>query len=116
MLIRALGNLLSNALRYAPRGTDVVLSATVHAGGGCTFEVSNAGQPIAEIDQALIFERCFRADEARGDSASGSGLGLAIVKSIMDLHAGTATVISGIGRHTSFRIWFPGPQAEVEVD
>lgn len=113
MLIRALGNLLSNALRYAPRGTDVLFSATVHAGGGCTFEVSNEGQPIAEINQALIFERCFRADEARGDSASGSGsgsgLGLAIVKSIMDLHGGTATVISGTGRHTSFRTWFPGP-------
>lgn len=114
MLVRALGNLLSNALRYAPRGTDVVLSTTVHAGGGCTFEVSNEGQPIAGTDQALIFERCFRADEARVDSASGSGLGLAIVKSIMDLHGGTASVISGAGRHTSFRIWFPGPQAEVD--
>ena len=114
MLIRAVGNLLSNALRYAPRGTDVVLSATVHAGGGCTFEVSNQGPPITEANQALIFERCFRTDEARVDSASGSGLGLAIVKSVMDLHGGTATVISGTGRHTSFRIWFPGPQAEVD--
>ena len=114
MLVRALGNLLSNALRYAPRGTDVVLSATVHAGGGCTFELSNEGPPITETNQALIFERCFRTDEARVDSASGSGLGLAIVKSIMDLHGGTATVISGIGRHTSFRIWFPGPHAEVD--
>ena len=114
MLVRALGNLLSNALRYAPRGTNVVLSATVHAGGGCTFEVSNEGPPITETNQTLIFERCFRTDEARVDSAAGSGLGLAIVKSIMDLHGGTATVISGTGRHTSFRIWFPGPHAEVD--
>ena len=110
LFIRALGNLVSNALRYAPRGSAIVVATTPHDGGGCTIEVSNDGPPIALEHQQRIFERSFRADEARADSASGSGLGLAIVKSIMDLHGGTVSVISGYGRRTMFRLWFPGPK------
>ena len=111
MLIRAVGNLMSNALRYAPRGSSVIVSTRQHDGGGCTLEVSNVGEPIAEEHQQRIFERCFRVDASRAGSATGSGLGLAIVKSIMDLHGGTASVISGPGRPTAFRLWFPGPVA-----
>jgi len=111
MLIRAVGNLVSNALRYAPRGSSVIVSTRLHDGGGCTLEVSNVGEPIAEEHQQRIFERCFRVDASRAGSATGSGLGLAIVKSIMDLHGGTASVISGPGRPTAFRLWFPGPVA-----
>ncbi len=71
--------------------------------------VSNDGPPIPQELHERIFERCFRVDEPRAGCAAGSGLGLAIVKSIMDLHDGTATVISGLGRRTMFRLWFPGP-------
>ncbi len=109
LFIRAVGNLISNALRYAPRDTAVIVSSTPHEGGGCSLEVSNDGPPIAPEHQERIFERSFRVDESRAGSASGSGLGLAIVKSIMDLHGGTASVISGPGRRTVFRLWFPGP-------
>lgn len=109
LFIRALGNLVSNALRYAPRGSTVIVSTLPHDGGGCTLEVSNDGPPIAPEYQQRIFERSFRVDESRAGSATGSGLGLAIVKSIMDLHGGTASVISGAGRRTMFRLWFPGP-------
>jgi two-component system, OmpR family, heavy metal sensor histidine kinase CusS len=109
MFIRALGNLVSNALRYAPRGTRIVVATHLHDGGGCTVEVSNDGPPIAPEHHQQIFERSFRIDESRAGSSTGSGLGLAIVKSIMDLHGGTASVISGAGRRTTFRLWFPGP-------
>lgn len=64
----------------------------MHGGGGCTLEVSNEGEPIAEEHPTRTFERSFRIDASRARSATGSGLGLAIVKSIMDL-------------------WFPGPLA-----
>jgi two-component system heavy metal sensor histidine kinase CusS len=110
MLIRALGNLVSNALRYAPRGTSVIVSSRVHDDRGCTLEVSNEGPPIAPEHQQRIFDRSFRVDESRAGSASGeAGLGLAIVKSIMDLHDGAVSVSSGPGRRTVFRLWFPGP-------
>jgi len=116
LLVRALGNLLSNALRYAPHGSKVTVATHMHDGGGCTLEVSNDGPPIPQELHERIFERSFRVDESRAGSATGStGLGLAIVKSIMDLHGGTASVISGMGRRTMFRLWFPGPGSAAAV-
>jgi two-component system heavy metal sensor histidine kinase CusS len=109
LLNRAIGNLVSNALRYAPRGTSIRVMTQQHDGGGVTLEFANDGPPIASEHQLRIFDRAFRADESRAGSATGSGLGLAIVKSIMELHHGTVSVISGPGRSTVFRLWFPGP-------
>lgn len=113
LFLRAFGNLVANALRYTPRGSAIVISTLAHAEGACTVEVCNDGPPIAPEHQARIFERSYRIDGSRAGSASGSGLGLAIVKSIMDLHGGTASVISGTGRPTIFRLWFPGPTNDV---
>ena len=110
LLNRAIGNLVSNALRYAPRGSIIGVTTQTHDGGGVTLEVSNDGPPIAAEHQARIVDRSFRTDESRAGSAAGSGLGLAIVRSIMELHEGTASVISGPGRSTVFRLWFPGPR------
>jgi len=109
MLIRALGNLVSNGLRYAPRGTCIQILAAVEAGRDCTLEVSNEGPPIAADHAPRIFERFYRADASRQGSASSSGLGLAIVRSIMDLHQGTASVQSGAGQRTVFSLHFPAP-------
>ena len=80
-----------------------------HEDGGVTLEFANDGPPITADHQLRIFDRAFRADESRAGSATGSGLGLAIVKSIMELHHGTVSVISGPGHRAVFRLWFPGP-------
>ncbi len=109
LLIRAMGNLLSNALRYAPPGGDVCVTSTVYDDGACLIEVANDGAPIPPQEQARIFDRLYRIDPSREGSATGSGLGLSIVKSIMDLHGGRATVTSGVGQRTVFGLWFPGP-------
>ena len=111
LFIRAVGNLVSNALRYAPPGSSVIVSTMPHDDGACTLEVSNDGPPIAPTHQRRIFERSFRVDGARTGSALGSGRGLSIVKSIMELHGGSASVISAEGRRTMFRLRFPGPAA-----
>jgi two-component system heavy metal sensor histidine kinase CusS len=108
MLVRALGNLVSNALQYAPQGSAIRLRAQASLDGGCTLEVANDGRPIPAEHQARIFERFYRVDASRQGSADGSGLGLAIVRSIMDLHGGTAAVDSGPGRATVFTLRFPG--------
>ena len=108
LLRRAIANLVANAVRHATIGTTVTIDARVHDGGACTIEVSNEGPPIAPDHQARIFDRLYRIDPSRGDSAAGSGLGLAIVKSIMELHGGRATVSSAPGQRTVFGLWFPG--------
>jgi len=111
LLVRALGNLISNALRYAPRGSTVTVTASPQADGACLIEVSNQGPPIPADEQARIFDRLYRIDSSRVGSASGSGLGLAIVKSIMELHGGSASVASAPGTPTTFGLWFPAPAA-----
>ena len=110
MLVRALSNLVSNALRHATRGTPVELVAIVDVRGACILQVANEGPPISAKHMPLIFERFYRIDTARQGSASGSGLGLAIVKSIMDMHKGRVSVASGPGDSTVFSLHFPAPE------
>ncbi len=112
LLVRALGNLISNALRFADAGTAVLLVVTPEASGACTIQVSNQGPAIPPRDLPRVFDRLFRVDPSREGSASGSGLGLAIVKSIMDMHGGQARVSSGTGQRTVFTLAFPAPMAQ----
>ena len=109
LLIRAVSNLVSNAVRHADPGSTVDLAARAAAGGGTCIEVVNVGHPVPEAARASIFERFYRVDQSREHSSSSSGLGLAIVRSIMDLHRGKAEMESGRDRRTTFRLVFPAP-------
>jgi two-component system heavy metal sensor histidine kinase CusS len=111
MLVRALSNLVSNALRHGARETTVSISADVGPGGEVALQVANEGAGIPREHQSRIFERFYRVDESRQGSASGSGLGLAIVRSIMELHGGRASVASAPGQPTIFTLHFPAPRA-----
>ncbi len=106
LVTRALGNLLSNALRHAEASTEVLLRASVDAKGACAIEVANHGPQIPPELLERVFERFFRVAAAREDSAAGSGLGLAIVRSIMELHRGSVDVASDEER-TVFTLRFP---------
>jgi two-component system heavy metal sensor histidine kinase CusS len=109
MLIRAVGNLVSNALRHAPPGSVIEIATRAGPDGGCVIEVSNDGEAIAPEHQARVFDRFYRADASRHASASSSGLGLAIVRSVMDLHEGHAWLRSAPGERTVFGLRFPPP-------
>ena len=104
MLRRALSNLLSNALRYAPAGGWIRVEMENDAEGG-RLQVSNNGPAIAEEDLPRLFDRFFRADKSRLHS-EGSGLGLAITRSIVELHGGTISATS-TPTHTCFLLFFP---------
>lgn len=102
---RALSNLISNALRYTPSGGVIELKAA--RAPGCTVvSVGNPGPCIPPEQLGKVFERFYRGDEARTNSADSMGLGLAIVRSIMDLHQGKATAESAEG-FTRFSLMFP---------
>jgi len=106
LVVRALGNLVSNALRFAVRGSEVVIEGIADTEGRWSISVSNAGPSIPPEHLERIFERFYRISAARQESASGSGLGLAIVRSIMDLHGGTVEVLSNDAQ-TRFTLRFP---------
>ena len=99
-------NLISNALRFTPRGRNVRILASEDA---CYvhLEVRDEGQGIAPEHLPHIFERFYRVDESRDPSSGGSGLGLSIVHEIIRAHRGTVTVESEVGSGTRFLIRLP---------
>ncbi|HKJ36483.1 MAG TPA: HAMP domain-containing sensor histidine kinase [Solirubrobacterales bacterium] len=80
-LDRAVGNLLNNALKWAPEGGEVAVTL---ADG--VLSVDDDGPGIADADLPHVFDRFYRAAGARG--TPGSGLGLAIVRQVAELHGG----------------------------
>ena len=107
MLNRAVGNLLSNALRHGPRDCTVTVRAFGRADGSAEVEVANPGAGIEREHLPRIFDRFYRPCSSREGSSAGSGLGLAIVKSIAELHGGKVGVRSEPGRETSFTLSLP---------
>jgi two-component system heavy metal sensor histidine kinase CusS len=107
MLNRAVGNLLSNALRHGPRDCTVTIRALARADGSADVEVANPGVGIAREHLPRIFDRFYRPCSAREGSSAGSGLGLAIVKSIAELHGGRVGVRSEPGLETAFTLSLP---------
>lgn len=106
MIRRAILNLLSNAIRHAPRGEPVTVRITETPEAGATVSVSNSGESISPEHLPHLFERFYRADPGRSRTQGGTGLGLAIVKSIMTLHGGNANAESEPGGITSFHLVF----------
>ncbi|MDB6154506.1 MAG: two-component sensor histidine kinase [Chthoniobacteraceae bacterium] len=107
-LMRALGNLLDNALKYTPEKGRVMLEAMRKSGeaGGLTIEVTDTGQGIPRDEIDRIWERLYRVDKSR--SQRGLGLGLSFVKAIIEAHGGAVSVTSQAGRGSQFLVWLPG--------
>lgn len=101
---RAISNLIENAMHHTPAGGTIVISITSR-GGQSEISVQDTGSGIAAEHLPRVFDRFFRADSSR--SSDGLGLGLALVKSITDLHGGSATIESEVGRGTTVTLTFP---------
>lgn len=110
-LERLLINLATNAVKFTPDGGRIEVRLT--PGGrhsGPVIEVEDTGIGIPEEDQAQLFARFFRTDDAHTYAVQGSGLGLSIAKAITDIHGGTISATSVHGRGSTFRVTLPMPQ------
>lgn len=105
-LKRALANLLDNALKFAPTGSPVRISAGRMDGWGWVA-LRDHGEGISAEDQTRIFDRFWRKDRSRSRSSGGSGLGLSIVRGIAESHSGSVRVSSQPGRGAVFVLWIP---------
>lgn len=95
-LTRAVSNLLGNAVKHAPAGSQIVVAAGRRDDEHLVISVLDHGSGVAEEDLGRIFEVGWRADDARGGTAEreaaapqGAGLGLAIVRGIVEAHGGS---------------------------
>ena len=107
MLRRALGNLLSNAVRHS--AVEATLRVRIITSqDAVSICMENTGDGIAQEYVERVFDRFFRIDPSRQRSSEGTGLGLAITKSIVAAHGGTITAASS-GAVTTFTIRLPTP-------
>lgn len=102
---RALSNLISNALRYTPSGRTITVQSRRDQ-DGVMVVVQNPGPGIPPEHLDKLFDRFYRVDRSRSDSARSTGLGLSIVKSIMELHGGQVAVESNLQLGTLFTLRF----------
>jgi len=108
-LITVFGNLLSNAVRYTPRGGHVSVRHGSDA-DRAWVEVQDSGIGMSAEHKARIFEKFYRAPEARTVDARGMGLGLTLVHQLVEAHGGTIDVESEPGKGSTFRVVLPTHQ------
>ncbi len=113
-LERALSKLIINAISYTPAEGTITLSVFAE-NNNVVIELRDSGIGISEADLPHIFQRFYRADQARSMDTGGTGLGLAIVKKIVEAHGGRIEVESVVGNGTTFRLLLPLVQDETAV-
>lgn len=106
MIVRMLNNLISNALKYGRRATEINLIANKVNNEFVELRVENNGEQIPKKSLQKIFDRFYRVESSRNLKTGGTGLGLAITKSIVDLHGGNIKCQS-TAELTSFIIQLP---------
>ena len=121
LIEQAIGNLVSNAIRYSPRGSSIEISARTSDAsqksssntigengiGMAVITVTDQGPGIPEKHLPRLFERFYRVDSARSREDGGTGLGLAIVKNIAMVHGGSVRAESVIGQGSRFSLMIP---------
>lgn len=102
MLKQAVRILIDNAAKYTPQGKEIILKLGKTEEGHPYLQVQDTGIGMEQEDVAHMFERFYRADDAR--SYQGTGLGLSIAKWIVDKHRGHFEILSRTGLGTRIRI------------
>lgn len=102
----ALGNLVSNAVRYTPEGGTIRLHWQ-SGPAGAEFAVVDSGIGIEAADIPRLTERFYRVDRGRSRETGGTGLGLAIVKHALGRHQATLEITSQLGQGSRFAARFP---------
>ena len=110
-LRQVIGNLVNNALTHTPPGTPVrVQVASGKLGRGTpavVLDVEDDGPGMSADQAQRVFERFYRADQARNRASGGTGLGLAIVAGLVEAHGGTVSVRTAPGAGADFQVRLP---------
>lgn len=106
LLLPALMNIVDNAIRYSPKGK-VFVSVSQNPSGDAVLSVADTGIGIPESAQQYVFQRLYRAPNAIAVDPNESGVGLYSTKKIVELHKGTVSFTSTLGRGTTFTVTLP---------
>lgn len=105
---QVLTNLISNAIKFSPRGGVIRVSTGQTRSGELLVNVQDQGPGISEEDQQLIFQKFRQGSSSENPIVKGTGLGLAIAKALVEEHGGQIGVTSELGKGCTF--WFTLPK------
>lgn len=105
--LSAMGNLVSNAIRYTPEGGEVAVCWHEKDDGGAEFKVRDSGIGIDAEHIPRLTERFYRVDGSRSRETGGTGLGLSIVKHVIQRHGGELRITSEKGKGSVFSLTVP---------
>ena len=114
LMLQALLNLASNAVKFTERGGRVDIRADVTASGGIAIAVSDTGIGMSAEDVARVGEPFLQIDGRLARKFEGTGLGLVISKRLIELHSGTLNIESELGRGTTMTISLPASRTAGE--
>ena len=103
----AIGNLVSNAIRYTPPGGSIVITSRLRADGSAEITVKDNGIGIERQHIPRLTQRFYRVDRSRSRGTGGTGLGLAIVKHAITRHGGELLIESTPGCGSTFTLTLP---------
>jgi two-component system OmpR family sensor kinase len=114
LLRRAVDNVIRNAIRFAPVGSNVEVSTRI-SDGRAIVAVRDHGPGVPESDLVRIFEAFYRVTDSRDREAGGAGLGLAITARIMALHGGDAKARNAVDGGLIVELGFPESQMDTPI-
>jgi two-component system sensor histidine kinase KdpD len=106
LIAEALTNLVENAAKYSPPGTEIVLKGKID-GGKLTISVKDQGEGIGPDERERVFDKFYRGARQRSHTGEGTGMGLAIARGIIEAHAGSIWVESAPGQGSTFSCAIP---------
>lgn len=105
--LSAMGNLVSNAIRYTPEGRGIQIRWRTLPDGSGEFSVKDSGIGVAPEHLPRLTERFYRVDGSRSRDTGGTGLGLSIVKHVIQRHGGELKISSEAGKGSTFTLLIP---------
>jgi signal transduction histidine kinase len=114
-ICRLMNNLVSNAVKFTPRGGRITVAARAahrHGVRGVEIVVTDTGVGIGPEDREKIFQPFHRGHDSGTEGERGAGLGLSICREIVHLHGGSLDVASVEPKGTEFTAWFPAGASE----